>query len=237
MTALVFLFVVIIGYLCGSICTAVVVSKLFALPDPRALGSKNPGATNVLRLAGKKYAAIVLLGDILKGLIPVLFARIIGADAIAVSFTCLAVVLGHMYPVFFGFKGGKGVATAIGAFLGLHFMFGVLVIATWLIVANFTRYASLASITAMVLAPVFMLMTVTRLDVFPPIVLIALFILYKHRNNVTRLIDGDEPKIQFSRNTLGEEISAAIQEQAVESQLNEKKNEAIKKAEEEEEKE
>ena len=234
MAALLFIVVVVIGYLFGSICSAVVVSKLFSLPDPRALGSKNPGATNVLRLAGKKYAAMVLLADIIKGIIPVVLARAIGADDIAISFTCLAVVLGHMYPLFFGFKGGKGVATAVGALLGLNFLLGVLVIATWLIVANFTRYASLASIIAIALTPFYMLLTLQRLDVFPPIIFIALFILYKHRNNITRLIDGEEPKIQFSRNTFSEEMSAVIQEQAVEQQLvDEKREEDTKKGREE----
>lgn len=219
LSALLFIFVVVIGYLAGSVCSAVIVSQIFSLPDPRSTGSNNPGATNVLRLSGKKYAAIVLLADVLKGLFPVLLAKLLGAGPIAVSFTCWAAVMGHMYPVFFGFRGGKGVATAIGAFLGLHFMLGVLVIATWLIVANFTRYSSLASMVSMVMAPWFALFIPDGLIMFPPLFFIALFILYKHRNNITRLIDGQEPKIQFSRASLREEISATLTEQEVEQRL------------------
>ncbi|KTD38935.1 transmembrane protein [Legionella nautarum] len=227
MAVLVFIFFVVLGYLSGSVCSAVIVSRLFSLPDPRISGSQNPGATNVLRLAGKKYAAMVLIADMLKGLLPVLLAKLFDADPITISFTCLAAVLGHMYPVFFGFRGGKGVATAIGALLGLHFILGVMVIATWLLVANFTRYSSLASIISMVLAPLYALLTIGRLDIFPPLFFIALFVLYKHRNNITRLIDGDEPKIKFNRSNLDEEIIAAIEEQAIDTQLDEEEPESL----------
>ncbi|WP_133139748.1 glycerol-3-phosphate 1-O-acyltransferase PlsY [Legionella genomosp. 1] len=199
---LLFVFVVVLGYLSGSVCSAVIVSRIFSLPDPRTEGSQNPGATNVLRLAGKKYAVIVLLCDVLKGLVPVLIAKILHAGPAAISFTCLAAVLGHMYPIFFDFKGGKGVATAIGAFLGLHFVMGVVVIATWLLVANFTRYSSLASIIAILLAPLYALLSLGNLDTFPPLFFIALFVLYKHRDNITRLIDGEEPKLHFGRSNL-----------------------------------
>lgn len=212
MAALLFIFVVVIGYLLGSVCSAVIVSRVFSLPDPRISGSQNPGATNVLRLAGKKYAAIVLFADVLKGFFPVLLAKILGAGPVTVSFTCLAAVMGHMYPVFFGFKGGKGVATSIGAFFGLDFILGSAVLATWLLVANFTRYASLASIAAIILAPLYALIIIDKMDIFPPLFFIVLFVLYKHRNNITRLIDGDEPKIQFSRSSFREEMSAVITE-------------------------
>lgn len=210
MTALLFVFVVGLGYLFGSVCSAVIVSRIFSLPDPRIAGSQNPGATNVLRLSGKKYAAIVLLADLLKGLFPVLLAKALGAGPITVSFTCLAAVMGHMYPIFFGFNGGKGVATAIGALLGFHFIVGVMVIVTWLLVANLTRYSSLASIISIVLAPLYSLLIIGRLDIFPPLFFIALFVLYKHRNNITRLIDGEEPKMQFKASSFSEEISAVI---------------------------
>ncbi|WED43393.1 glycerol-3-phosphate 1-O-acyltransferase PlsY [Legionella cardiaca] len=219
LSALLFLFVVVVGYLAGSVCSAVIVSRIFSLPDPRSTGSQNPGATNVLRLAGKKYAAIVLLADVFKGLLPVLFAKALGAGPIAVSFTCWAAVMGHMYPVFFGFRGGKGVATAIGAFLGLHFMLGVLVIATWLLVANFTRYSSLASIVSMTMAPWYSLFIPDGLLMFPPLFFIAMFVLYKHRDNITRLIDRQEPKIKFTRSSLREEISATLLEQEKEQEL------------------
>lgn len=195
--ALSFLFNVVVGYLVGSICSAVIVCRLFDLPDPRTEGSRNPGATNVLRIAGKQYAVIVLLGDMLKGVLPVLLAKLLGGGAVIVGFTCLATVVGHMYPVFFEFKGGKGVATAIGALLGFHFLLGVAVLVTWILVANFTRYSSLASIVAMILAPFYSIFAVHGINAFPPLALITLLILYKHRDNITRLIDGNESKLNF----------------------------------------
>ncbi|CDZ76726.1 G3P acyltransferase [Legionella massiliensis] len=211
MTALLYTFVIVVGYLFGSVCSAVIVSQLFSLPDPRTEGSKNPGATNVLRLAGKKYAAIVLLGDMLKGLLPVLLAKILGADHVAICFTALAAVIGHMYPVFFRFHGGKGVATALGALLGVNFILGVMVIATWLLVANFTRYSSLASIVSIILAPIYAMLAIGHLEIFPPLFFITLLVIYQHRNNITRLIDGEEPKIKASHN-LNEEINAVLTE-------------------------
>jgi acyl phosphate:glycerol-3-phosphate acyltransferase len=211
-STLLFLLVVIIGYLCGSLCSAIIVSRIFSLPDPRVEGSQNPGATNVLRLAGKKYAAIVLLGDMLKGLVPVIIAKLLGAGPAALGFTCLAAVLGHIYPVFFGFKGGKGVATAIGALLGLHFIMGVVIIATWLLVANFTRYSSLASIISLTLAPLFAIVSVGGLETFPPILFITLLILYQHRQNINRLIDGDEPKIKFQHHQLADVANSILRD-------------------------
>jgi glycerol-3-phosphate acyltransferase PlsY len=199
MAWLLFLFCLVVAYLVGSVCSAVVVCRLFDLPDPRTEGSKNPGATNVLRLAGKKYALIVLIADMVKGLLPVLFAKMLGAGPLAAGFTCFAVVLGHMYPLYFGFKGGKGVATALGAFLGFHFMLGVMVLATWLVVANFTRYASIASMVAIIFAPFYSLYAVRSADAFLPILLIMFFVLYRHKDNMTRLMDGNEEKLNFSR--------------------------------------
>ncbi|MBA3537871.1 MAG: glycerol-3-phosphate 1-O-acyltransferase PlsY [Tatlockia sp.] len=218
MTALLFIFVVVIGYLLGSICSAVVVSRLFSLPDPRVEGSQNPGATNVLRLAGKKYAVIVLIGDMLKGLIPVVLAKALGAGPVIAAFTGLAAVMGHMYPIFFGFRGGKGVATAIGALLGLDIILGVMVIVSWLLIANFTRYASLASLISIGLSPIYSLFIFNKLEVLTPLFFIALFVLYQHRNNVTRLIDGEEPKLRFSK-SLNEEMSAVLNETSEEEQI------------------
>ncbi|KTD05871.1 transmembrane protein [Legionella gratiana] len=197
-----FIFLVVLGYLMGSICSAVIVCKACSLPDPRTEGSKNPGTTNVLRLAGKQYAALVMAADLLKGTIPVVIAKILGADPVTVSFTALAAVLGHMYPIFFQFKGGKGVATAIGALLGLHFLVGIFVVATWLLVAKLSRYSSLASITSIGLAPLYSLLLIQHLDVFLPIFAIALLILYKHKDNINRLIDGKESKIKLKPNVI-----------------------------------
>jgi glycerol-3-phosphate acyltransferase PlsY len=200
-----FIFSIGLAYLMGSICSAIIVCRLFSLPDPRSEGSKNPGATNVLRIAGKQYAALVMVADILKGTIPVLIAKALGAEHITVAFTCLAAVVGHMYPLFFEFKGGKGVATAIGALLGFHFIVGVLVAATWLLVAKFTRYSSLASIIAITLAPFYGLLIIRDFGISPPLFFITILVLYKHKNNITRLLDGTEPKFKL-KHTVIEEV-------------------------------
>ena len=193
------LFYVILGYLFGSVCSAVIVCRLFSLPDPQTEGSKNPGATNVLRIAGKKYAIIVLITDMLKGFLPVFLANLLGAGPTALGFICLAAVLGHMYPVFFKFKGGKGVATALGALLGFHWLLGSLVIATWLVVALISRYSSLASVIAIVLAPFYSLYVIQNPSAFIPLGLMIMFVVYKHHGNLTRLMDGTEPKIKLKK--------------------------------------
>jgi glycerol-3-phosphate acyltransferase PlsY len=200
---------VAVSYLMGSICSAIIVCRIFNLPDPRLEGSKNPGATNVLRIAGKEYAALVMLGDVLKGTIPVLIAKAFEADPAVVAFTVLAAVIGHIYPIFFDFKGGKGVATAIGALLGFHFIIGVMVIATWLLVANFSRYSSLASIISIALSPLYSLLIVPRLDIFPPLFFMVILIIFKHKNNITRLIDGVEPKIKFKHSVIEEIVESS----------------------------
>ncbi|WP_419420190.1 glycerol-3-phosphate 1-O-acyltransferase PlsY [Legionella sp. D16C41] len=199
-----FIIFVLFGYICGSFCSAIIVSRIFSLPDPRLEGSLNPGATNVLRLSGKRYASLVLIGDILKGFIPVILAKSLGLGPVISSFTCLAAILGHMYPIFFKFQGGKGVATALGGLLGLSFLAGFVTIIIWLIVANFTGYASLASIIALTLAPLYSIFGFGSIDVFLPLFFMAILIIYKHRNNINRLIDGDEPKLNFSKHHFSE---------------------------------
>lgn len=211
-SALLFVTLVIIGYLSGSICSAVIVSRLFSLPDPRQEGSLNPGATNVLRLAGKKFAALVLVTDIVKGILPVVLGHLLGVGFATLGFIGFAAVLGHIYPFFFEYKGGKGVATALGALLGLHFILGVIVLAIWLLIANFTRYSSLASIIAMIAAPFLAIVTVGNADVFPPLLLMMGFIIYKHRENINRLIEGDEPKIQLKRHQLADLAEEILEE-------------------------
>ncbi len=203
-SAILFVFFVTMGYLSGSICTAVIVSRIFDLPDPCSQGSQNPGATNVLRLSGKKYAAIVLSADMLKGLIPVLLAQLLGASPNTVAFTCFAAVMGHMFPVFFNFKGGKGVATTIGVLLGFHPMLGIAVAATWLVVANFFRYSSLASIVSIILMPFFAIVITHNLNTIAPLCFIVLFVLYQHRDNFTRLMDGTESKIKLHHHDLSD---------------------------------
>ncbi|HOW76928.1 MAG TPA: glycerol-3-phosphate 1-O-acyltransferase PlsY, partial [Candidatus Competibacteraceae bacterium] len=139
---------IVLGYLAGSISTAILVCRAMGLPDPRSEGSRNPGATNVLRFGGKKAAAITLAGDFLKGLLPVLFARLAGLEEIGLALTALAAFLGHLYPVFFGFEGGKGVATAFGAILGLSWPVALVALAIWLFMAFVVRISSLSALTA-----------------------------------------------------------------------------------------
>ncbi|MCK5092187.1 MAG: glycerol-3-phosphate 1-O-acyltransferase PlsY, partial [Gammaproteobacteria bacterium] len=146
---------IITGYLLGSISSAIIVCKLMRLPDPRTQGSGNPGATNVMRLGGKKAAAITLAGDMLKGLIPVAIAQSLDMNMLVISSVGLAAFLGHLYPVFFRFKGGKGVATAIGVLLAASWKVGLAVIITWLIVARLLRISSLAALIAFLLAPLY----------------------------------------------------------------------------------
>ena len=191
------LLLIVIAYLFGSICSAVLICRLCSLPDPRQEGSKNPGATNVLRLGGKQYAILVLLADMLKGLIPVALAHLLGASSLTLGLTCLAAVLGHVFPVFFEFKGGKGVATALGVLIGFHPITGLLVVLTWLVVALISRYSSLSSILSVCLAPLYIAFTGHQQQAIAPFILIALVILYKHQANITRLMHNNEPKIDL----------------------------------------
>lgn len=192
------IFMLIAAYLCGSISSAVIVCRMSGLPDPRKHGSKNPGASNVLRLSGKKNALIVMGVDLFKGLLPVLVAKLLPISELSLVFIGLVAVIGHMFPIFFSFHGGKGVATALGALLGLQFILGFLVALTWLFVARTTRYASFASLTAMLLMPLYSLYTIGGIGFTFPLYIMTILIFYKHRENINRLIDGSEPKIAFT---------------------------------------
>ena len=195
LSAFLFILFITMGYLVGSVCSAVIVSKLFDLPDPCSEGSKNPGATNVLRLAGKKYAVYVLVADMLKGFFPVLLAALLTSNHTLAAFTCLAAVIGHCYPLFFKFKGGKGIATAFGGLLGLNLVLGASVVGIWLLVVNFSRYSSLASMISMAFMPVLAIIFLQSGEPLIPMVAISLLVFYKHRYNINRLIDGTEPKV------------------------------------------
>ena len=146
------LVLVVAAYLMGSLSSAIIVCRLMGFPDPRTQGSGNPGATNVLRYGGKRAAVIVLLGDALKGLIPVAIAQTLAISDTGLAAVAIAAFLGHLYPVFFGFEGGKGVATAFGVLLGLSWIIGLAVLATWLLMAFVFRYSSLAALVATMLA-------------------------------------------------------------------------------------
>ena len=206
LSILIFLICISVAYLLGSVCSAVIVSQALDLPDPRKEGSKNPGATNVLRLSGKKNAAIVLLGDMLKGFLPVILAKLLDAGPTVVGLTCLAAVLGHMFPIFFNYKGGKGVATAMGGLMGLNFPLGVIVITIWLLVAKLSHYVSLASIVSMVFAPILSIIALGNATALMPLIIMSLFILYKHSENINRLMDGVEPKINLKSDNIAEII-------------------------------
>lgn len=184
-------------YVIGSLCSAVIVSRLCHLPDPRTQGSRNPGTTNVLRLAGKKYAVIVLLADLLKGLIPVLALKWSYFSPEYIGYVGLAAVLGHIYPIFFRFKGGKGVATALGVLLGISGWVGLLVLATWLLVAWLSRYSSLAGMMALGLSPIYVWFITLNLHWVIPIFLMVLLVLFKHQDNMQRLWRGQESKIKL----------------------------------------
>ncbi|WP_322628448.1 glycerol-3-phosphate 1-O-acyltransferase PlsY [Halothiobacillus sp.] len=186
--------IAIASYLIGSIASAVIVARIFKLPDPRLAGSGNPGATNVLRLGGKKAAIITLLGDLGKGLLPVLLLRALAAPDEALAVAALLAFIGHLFPVFFGFKGGKGVATAAGALLGLNPIIGLLTIGTWLLTARITRFSSAAAIVAAVaaaLASVYL----TSPPIMLAINLMSITLIYRHRQNIRRLLRGEEPRI------------------------------------------
>ena len=185
-------FTMIFAYLLGSLSSAIIVCKLFRLPDPRTQGSGNPGTTNVLRLGGKKLAGLVLLGDLLKGLIAVLVARYLVAPDLW-GWVGLCAILGHMYPVFFKFKGGKGVATGAGVLLGLSWIFGLAVIVTWIVVARLFRYSSLAAIIAILTVPLYGFWFAR--PVLLSLGFICILILFRHKDNIKRLLAGIEPKM------------------------------------------
>ena len=200
------------AYLLGSISSAIIVCRLMGLPDPRSQGSNNPGATNVLRIGGKKAAAITLVGDSLKGLVPVLVGQLLGVGPAGLAAAGLAAFIGHLFPVFFGFRGGKGVATALGVqfglgapVFGLWLPVGLPVALLWLFVAKVLRISSLAGLISMALAPV-----LVWLFGLPPVLIgmqlvMTGLLIWRHRSNIEKLLSGREGR-------LGDKASAADEE-------------------------
>ena len=192
-----------LAYLIGSISFAVVVSKCMRLPDPYTYGSGNPGATNVLRTGNKKAAILTLIGDGSKGFIALVLARwILGDDSLAATLNSwvlcgvvLAVFLGHLFPVFHGFRGGKGVATACGILFGINWILGLATLSTWLIVAFFTRYSSLAAMCAAIFAPVYCVFLFGVEPMGLTLTCLCVLMLWRHRNNIVKLLDGSETRI------------------------------------------
>lgn len=190
---------VVAAYLIGSLSFAVIVSKFYGLDDPRSYGSGNPGATNVLRSGRKKAAALTLLGDALKGLVAVLLARWLqshfGLADEVVAAVAVSVLVGHMWPLFFGFKGGKGVATALGVLLALSWPVALICAAVWLIMAFGLKISSLAALTATVISPLAAMFLVQQPSWQAAIAVIAALVLLRHRSNIQNLLSGKESKI------------------------------------------
>ena len=183
---------VLAAYCLGSISFAIVVSRLMRLPDPRTYGSKNPGATNVLRTGKTLAAVLTLAGDAGKGWLAVWLASLVGAE---VALAGVAVFLGHLFPVFYRFKGGKGVATAAGVLFGFDPWLGLGTLVTWLVIAAFFRYSSLASLVAALFAPFYAWWLFGLAPVFPAAATIALLVIWRHRQNIARLLAGTEPRL------------------------------------------
>ncbi len=181
-----------IAYLFGSISAAIIVCKIMGYPDPRTQGSNNPGATNVLRIAGKKAAVITLILDMLKGFIPVLICVIWFDDELTTACVAMAAFLGHLYPIFFSFKGGKGVATAFGAIFALSWPVALAMVATWLLVAYGLKISSMAAIVAAALAPLYFLGLTHSLIFVIVSVALSMLLIWRHRSNIQRMLAGTE---------------------------------------------
>lgn len=188
----------VVAYLIGSISFAVVMSRAFGISDPRTYGSKNPGATNVLRSGNKKAAIATLIGDCAKGWFAVWLAMQLadrnGVDENGIALVAIAVFLGHLWPVFFKFVGGKGVATALGVLLGINPLLGLAVLGTWLLVAYLSRYSSLAALVAAVCAPVYYGIAIGADVMLAAVVVMSALLLYRHSSNISNLMAGKESK-------------------------------------------
>jgi glycerol-3-phosphate acyltransferase PlsY len=183
------------AYLLGSISSAIIVCRLMGLPDPRGKGSNNPGATNVLRIGGKKAAGITLFGDMIKGLVPMLVAHLLSVSPLILALTGMAAFLGHLYPVFFGFRGGKGVATALGMQFGLHWAIGAIVALIWLIMAKVVKISSLSALVSMALAPFIIWLIWPEPELVVMQTILSLLLFWRHRSNISNLLGGAESKI------------------------------------------
>jgi glycerol-3-phosphate acyltransferase PlsY len=192
-----------IAYLIGSISFAVVVSKCMRLPDPHSYGSGNPGATNVLRTGNKLAAVLTLIGDALKGYLAVMLARILLGDESLTSTlnswlfcgVVVAVFLGHLFPILHGFKGGKGVATACGILFGINWILGLATLGTWIIVAVFMRYSSLAALAAAVFGPIYFVFLFGFQPMGIALLVVCLLLIWRHRSNIHNLMNGKESRI------------------------------------------
>jgi len=196
---MILLLFIAVAYLLGSLSFAVIVSRAMRLPDPRRYGSGNPGATNVLRSGRKSAAVLTLLGDALKGWAAVVLARMLapqfGLDDGVVLLCALAVFIGHLFPLYFRFQGGKGVATALGVLVGLNPWLGLACLATWLFMAGVFRISSLAALTTAVLAPVYAGLLMGWNETAMTVLVITLLLVYRHKSNLIKLVNGQEARI------------------------------------------
>ena len=186
---------VLIGYLAGSLSTGIIVARLMGLGDPREDGSGNPGATNLLRLGGRSAAAATLLGDALKGVLPVLAGHALGLSNGLLALVGLAAFLGHLYPIFFGFRGGKGIATGLGVLVAWSWLVGLAVMLSWLAVAALMRMSSLAALVSFALAPLYALLITGSRSLAAAAAVMALLTTWRHRSNIQRIVHGEEPRI------------------------------------------
>lgn len=186
---------IILGYLIGSIASAIIVCKFLGLGDPRNDGSRNPGATNVLRLYGKKAASLTLAGDLLKGVLPVVITNLMDVPDLIIAMTGMAAFIGHLYPIFFNFNGGKGVATLIGVLLATNWILGLAFIGTWLLTALLFRYSSLSAIIAALLTPFYTWLLLPSLAYIICFTIMVTFLIWRHQTNIKQLIAGKETKI------------------------------------------
>ena len=208
MTLTLDLLLIPLAYLIGSISFAVVVSKCMNLPDPHSYGSGNPGATNVLRTGNKLAAGLTFLGDALKGYFAVMLARLLLGDQSLTSSlgswvlcgVVLAVFLGHLFPIFHGFKGGKGVATACGILFGVNVILGIATLGTWIIVAVFMRYSSLAALAAAVFGPIYFVFLFGFQPIGISLLVVCLLLVWRHRSNIQNLLNGTESRIGSKKN-------------------------------------
>jgi len=184
-----------LSYLIGSISTAIITCKIMGLEDPRKVGSNNPGATNVLRHGGKKAAIITLLGDMLKGLIPVLVIVQLQADALTVALVGACALLGHIFPIYYGFKGGKGVATYYGAILGINWLVGLIALTIWLSMAALFKISSLSALVSIFLTPFILWHFSQSVELTMAAALMSLIVFWRHQNNIKQLIQGTEGRI------------------------------------------
>lgn len=185
----------VLAYLIGSFSTAIITCKIMGIEDPRSTGSNNPGATNVLRHGGKKAAIITLIGDMLKGLIPVLIATQLQMENTVIALTALFALLGHVFPVYYGFKGGKGVATFYGTILAINWQVGLIVLLIWLLIAALLKISSLSALVSILSTPLVLWYFSHSVELTMACAIMSMIVFWRHKQNIRSLLQGSETKI------------------------------------------